>query len=1064
MPQCVAACFIALVVCRCSAADDRTSQHEESLRRHPPDVWALINATIVIDSSRCMNNGLIVIRDGRVQSVGMSEAVPADARILDLAEHFIYPGFINAWSTVDVTPVERDAGARHWNSSILPEQTAARNYRPKPERDDRLRKKGFVAKLLAPHGKVISGTSVLVATSGASANESIIATDVAQHIRLTVDRRSRSAYPGSPMGAVALARQTFHDAIWYRKAWRAAKNDVSLPRPEFNPALDALQSVIEARRPVVIYVSDEQFAMRANRFAAEFGLNLILRGSGREYRRLEDIAATGRPIIVPLRFPKAPHVRTPETARNASLRRLMHWDTAPENPGRLAAAGVNICFTIDGIADTDEFLTALRQSVQRGLSEAAALNALTRNPARLFTVADQLGSIDAGRSASFVVTDGPLFETKTKIVETWVAGERFEHTPKTAPNVAGRYELQLRRAGDRPRTLWLELTQESGTKIAGRISRQPFSEWSDDDKEISHVDNSNIDPDADDITTIRHVEADDYRITGLFTADAWEIEGVSRLSILVMPNGSEENSPSISGVLLWPDGSKQALRGRRSDSVSPESKTGGNESDAAPHEKESGNDAETVSFEPATYPVNYPFGAFGRVGLPEKVGLTAFTNATIWTSSNAGRLEHATLLIDDGRILDVGSGVAIPEGTTIVDTKGHHITAGIIDCHSHMATDGGVNEPTQAITCEVRIGDFIDANDITIYRQLAGGVTTSNILHGSANPIGGQNQVIKLRWGQTAEELKFDRAPPGVKFALGENVKQSNWGDQYRTRYPQTRMGVEQVFRDAFEAARDYVARHRAWRTTPVGLPPPRDLELDALSDILEGRRWIHCHSYRQDEILTLIRVLDDYGITIGTFQHILEGYKVADEMARHGAMASAFADWWAYKFEVYDAIPYAGALMHEAGVVVSFNSDDAELGTRLNQEAAKAVRYGGVTEEDSLSFVTLNPARQLRIDHWVGSLEPGKDADFSVWNGHPLSNLSHCVQTWIDGRCFFDRQEDRRMQRHQKKMRNTLIQKILRLNVPILKPGESEHDPSSLWPRHDEFCHEHGNDTDHAD
>jgi N-acetylglucosamine-6-phosphate deacetylase len=465
-------------------------------------------------------------------------------------------------------------------------------------------------------------------------------------------------------------------------------------------------------------------------------------------------------------------------------------------------------------------------------------------------------------------------------------------------------------------------------------------------------------------------------------------------------------------------------------------------------DKEEGKDAGAASFA-----VNYPLGAFGREKIPGQPRPTAFIHATIWTCGPAGLIEDGTLIVADGKIVAAGKEIAIPEGADVIDVRGMHITPGVIDCHSHAATDGGVNESTQAITCEVRVGDFVDANDITIYRQLAGGVTAANVLHGSANPIGGQNQVIKLRWGQTGEGLKFTEAPQGVKFALGENVKQSNW-ENANDRYPQTRMGVEQLYRDSFEAARDYARKMDAWKLNRRGLPPRRDLELDALREILDGDRWIHCHSYRQDEILALLRILKQYEITIGTFQHILEGYKVADEMAKAGAMASAFSDWWAYKFEVYDAIPHAGALMHKQGVVVSFNSDDGELARHLNQEAAKAVKYGGVPREEALKFVTLNPAKQLRIDHLVGSLEAGKHADFVIWNGDPLSNFSRCEQTWIDGRCYFHRDEDDRMQRESFERRNVLIQKILESGEDMHESGERDTDPAELWPRTDEFCH----------
>jgi imidazolonepropionase-like amidohydrolase len=460
--------------------------------------------------------------------------------------------------------------------------------------------------------------------------------------------------------------------------------------------------------------------------------------------------------------------------------------------------------------------------------------------------------------------------------------------------------------------------------------------------------------------------------------------------------------------------------------------------------------------------VNYPLGDYGRGSPPEQPPVLAVTNATLWTCGPEGIVEGATLVVREGKIVAVGKDVEVPEGATVIDAQGKHVTPGIIDCHSHMATDGGVNESAQAITAEVRIGDFIDANDITVYRQLAGGVTAANVLHGSANPIGGQNQVIKLRWGAGGEAMKFREAPPGIKFALGENVKQSNWGDRYTSRYPQSRMGVEQIIRDAFHAAQDYQAAHDRWNQNRTGLPPRRDLELEALAEVVQKQRWIHCHSYRQDEILALIRVCDDFGITIGSLQHILEGYKVAEAMAKHGATGSSFSDWWAYKFEVIDAIPFNGALMHRAGVVVSFNSDDGELGRHLNHEAAKAVKYGGVPRDEALKFVTLNPAKQLRIDQYVGSLEEGKHADFVIWSGDPLSPRSVCEQTWVDGRKYFDREEDKALRAEQAKMRAALIRKIIESGQQTLKPGEQQAEEWELWPRYDEFClHGHDHDDD---
>ena len=408
-----------------------------------------------------------------------------------------------------------------------------------------------------------------------------------------------------------------------------------------------------------------------------------------------------------------------------------------------------------------------------------------------------------------------------------------------------------------------------------------------------------------------------------------------------------------------------------------------------------------------------PAGAVDAVsawtsGQPEQPAALVVRGATIWTSGPAGVLDSADLVVRQGKVVAVGPALKAPAGAVVVDGSGLHLTPGLVDAHSHTAVDGAVNEGTHISTAEVRIADVLDPDDVGIYRQLAGGLTAANVLHGSANAIGGQNAVIKLRWGAPAADLLFAAAPPGIKFALGENPKQSNWNVDER-RYPQTRMGVEEVVRTRFQAARDYArewAEFRGGKRKGV-VPPRRDLELEALVEILEGRRLVHAHSYRADEILMLLRVAEEFSFRIATVQHGLESYKVADEIARHGAGASIFSDWWAYKYEVIDAIPWAAAIDYRRGVLTSFNSDSEELARRLNTEAAKAVRYGGVPEVDALKLVTINPARQLRIDDRVGSLEAGKDADFVLWSGHPLSTGTVCLQTWIDGRKYFDREAD---------------------------------------------------------
>jgi imidazolonepropionase-like amidohydrolase len=431
----------------------------------------------------------------------------------------------------------------------------------------------------------------------------------------------------------------------------------------------------------------------------------------------------------------------------------------------------------------------------------------------------------------------------------------------------------------------------------------------------------------------------------------------------------------------------------------------------------------------------YPAGAFGRTSAPPDSPQVFVRNATIWTSGPAGIVENGDLLIEKGRVVRVGKGLAVPAGALVIDATGKHISPGLIDCHSHAALARGVNEGSHSVTVEVRVGDALDPTDIALYRQLAGGLTTANILHGSANAMGGQNQVIKLRWGETADGLKFAGAPPGVKFALGENVTRKN-STTPLTRYPVSRMGVREIMLDTFTRARDYERQWSEFRSGRVTLPPRRDLRLEAALEMLRGERLIHIHSYRQDEVLAFIRLAEQLKLPVATFQHILEGYKVGKEIAALGAGGSCFSDWWAYKHEVVDAIPHGGALMRAAGVVVSFNSDDKELARHMNTEAAKAVKYGGVPPTEALKFVTLNPARQLRIDSRVGSLEPGKDADFVIWSAPPLSGYARSEQTWIDGRKYFDVAEDAQMRVAADATRAALIQKIIPERQRTLGPG----------------------------
>jgi imidazolonepropionase-like amidohydrolase len=419
-----------------------------------------------------------------------------------------------------------------------------------------------------------------------------------------------------------------------------------------------------------------------------------------------------------------------------------------------------------------------------------------------------------------------------------------------------------------------------------------------------------------------------------------------------------------------------------------------------------------VAQAPATQDTTTRRAPVYQTEVPAAGTLVAITNATLLTATH-GTIENGTVLIRNGKIAALGKDITVPAGARIIDGQGKYVMPGIIDAHSHSMSEG-INEGSLSNTAMVRIEDVLRPDAIGAYRSLAGGVTTLNILHGSANTIGGQNAVVKLRWGLPVDSMLFAGAPPGIKFALGENVRQTNQPQiPGRTpRYPRTRMGQEELLREVFTRAREYqaewkayeVAKAQARRGTPEPVPPKRDLQLDALVEILEGKRLVHAHSYRSDEILMLLKVAKDFGFRIASLQHVLEGYKIADEIAAAGAGASTFADNWAYKLEAFDAIPFNAALMAERGVTVTINSDSDERARRLYQEAAKAMKYGGASEEEAIRMITLNAAKQLGVDKLTGSLDVGKDADIAIFNGHPFAPASRVEMTLIDGRVFFDR------------------------------------------------------------
>jgi len=966
------------------------------LHENTPRVVALVNARVVVAPGRVLEEATLVIRDSRIEAVGPGISVPPDAVKRDFRGLTLYPGFIDLFTDYGIAgspapgagTMKGKAGARHWNPAVRPETRAAELFRPDGKKASALRRAGFTAVVSYPQGGIFRGAGALILPADTGDINVLLAEDVAQAFSFNKGEGLISGgvdgYPGSLMGHVALIRQTFLDAEWYRTSWSAYKKaPAGQTAPEINLSLSALEPYLKAGKPLILDADYEFDILRAQELSHEFGLDIRVLGTGSEYRRLDDIKASALKVILPLNFPDPPDVSTVPKELDVTLRELRQWDFAPENPGRAARAGIIFALSSARLDDPEKFLRNLRRAVVRGLDPQAALTALTTTPAGWLGYPGLSGMIEKGRLANLVVTDGDIFREKTKIIETWVAGKPFEINPLPLAEVRGRWQI----------------------KISGKIELEGILEIGGEQAALS----------ADLILggkkiKVQKAALEKRLLSLLFPGDSLGIPGIARLLGTVQAD-------TLSGRGRWGDNSPILWQ-----AVNRERKAA---------------EPDTLKKEPekmASFEVVYPEGAFGRSELPVQPEEVLVKDATIWTCAESGVLEKDDLLVRKGKIAAVGRNLYASPGAEVIDARGKHISPGIIDAHSHIAIMGNVNEGTQAVTSEVRIEDVLDPDDINIYRQLAGGVTSALLIHGSANPVGGQAALIKLRWGASPRELLLNSGWPVIKFALGENVTLAYSPQRPDSRYPSSRLGVEQLFRDWFDAAKDYRRRWEIYNAgrekNPQLISPRKDLRLEALLEVLNGKRQVHCHSYRQDEILAMIRVAEEFGFKVRVLIHVLEGYKVAEILREHGAMPTTFSDWWAYKIEVYDAIPYNGALMYGQGLVVSFNSDDQELARRLNLEAAKAVKYGKVPPEEALKFVTLNPARQLGVENRTGSLAVGKDADFVIWSGSPLSSFSKCEETWIDGRRYFSLDEDRELRRASENQRKTLVQKILALGA----------------------------------
>lgn len=929
--------------------------------------YAFTGATIYKTFDQKLENAIMVIRDGKVMAIGNDVRIPRDAVVVNAEGKTIYPSFIDLYTEYGVPKIKPASGSNRsrtnqalsdkkgpfsWNQALKPEVSAHEIFTPDEKTAQNFLKQGFGLVLTHQHDGISRGTSTLVSLGNDKPHKLIIAQRAAHQLSFSKGA-SKQSNPSSLMGSIALIRQTYLNGKWYEQQ-----------TGEVNASLEAWNEV--QGLPQIFETRDHLEALRVHKIAEEFGKTFIVKGSGTEYRRVDALKATGQAFILPLNFPDAFDVEDPYQAQIVSLAQLKHWELAPENPARLSEAGIEITLTTNGLSKTSNFLKMLRQAVNRGLSEKDALKALTYTPANLMGVYDKTGSLEKGKLANFIITDGNIFTAKTAIEHNWVLGKPNVFKNLSKAYQEGNYTLQIE---DNTYSLiaqkdkfQIEINDTTKVKVKSNVTGKAVS------LSFQLPDNKHK-----------------IRLSGVLDGHKWH------------GKGQDQSGKWIS----WQAEFQETASEEKDSSKNKGSKKDKKEKEAV----EAG-------------PIIYPFVAHGWQDAPTP-GKVLIRNTTVWTNEKQGILANADVKIEEGKIVQIGQNLKA-DGHEIVNGAGKHLTAGIIDEHTHIAITRGGNEGTQASSAEVRIGDVINSEDINIYRQLAGGVTTAQVLHGSANPIGGQSGIIKLRWGYEPEKMKFENADGFIKFALGENVKQSNWGDNFTTRFPQTRMGVEQVFVDHFTRAREY------GNLKVSGKPFRKDLEMEALLEILESERFITCHSYRQSEINMLMKVADQFGFRVNTFTHILEGFKVADKMAEHGVAGSTFSDWWAYKHEVLEAIPYNAAIMHRQGVLVSINSDDAEMGRRLNQEAGKAVLYGNVPEEEALKFVTLNPAKMLHLDDRVGSIKVGKDADIVLWSDHPLSVYAKAEKTFVDGILFFDREKDMETRKAIAGERNRIIQKML--------------------------------------
>ena len=916
------------------------------------------NAKIHSSHKNIIDGGSMLIKDGKIISVGKTVDIPENSIIINLKGKSIYPSFIDIYSKFGIKSPDRNSSGRrspqynntrngyYWNDHIRPEQNAIDFFKYDEKSANELIKNGFGAVNTHLSDGIIRGKGALIALTNNGDSNSIIDINSTQYLSLSKSVTSSQSYPSSIMGAFALIKQVYYDADWYSKGL-SKTNDKSLE------ALNRNKNLIQ-----IFEAKSKINSLRIDKIGDEFNIQYVLLGGGDEYERIEEIKATNASYILPINFPDAYDIEDVYSANILQLSDMREWNQRPSNPAQFEENGIQFAITTNGLKSPNNLKTNINKAIENGLSKSKALEALTSVPAKIIGRDDVLGYLKKGYIANFLITSGEIFDSNTIIHENWVKGNRNILKSMSVKDIRGKYSLTINK-------------KNTVLDINGEI-----------DKPKGILNDSTL--------SVKKLTYKNDWINMTINDDS----NLVRLSLR-----SNIENDDLEGKIYYSNGIVNNIYAKFFEKHESKSKGLQNK-----HNKEIN-----------ILPVKFPNMAYG-FNEPQESEDILIKNATIWTNENQGILSNTDILITNGKITKIGNDLK-HKSALVIDGTGKHLTSGIIDEHSHIAASS-INEGGHNSSAEVTIEEVIDPEDINIYRNLAGGVTTIQILHGSANPIGGRSAIIKLKWGESANNLIFKNSPKFIKFALGENVKQSNW--QSYNRFPQSRMGVEQLFIDYFNRAKEYDEIKKS------GQDYRKDLELEVLAEILNKEMFISCHSYVQSEINMLMKVAEKFDFNINTFTHILEGYKVADKMKDHGVGASTFSDWWAYKFEVNDAIPYNAAILHNVGVTTAINSDDAEMSRRLNQEAAKTIKYGGMSEEDAWKTITLNPAKLLRIDDKVGSIKIGKDADVVLWNQNPLSVYAIAEKTIIDGAIYFDKERDKMLRKEIKEERALLINMMM--------------------------------------